>query len=168
MYLSHSTRARTVLFSAASLIVGCGSVVARPPSVSGKQHSVAVQASDESIMPCHARFGRTRPVIAIVGENSGTELTDYVIPYGILRQADVGEVLAVATKSGPMTMRPALRLQPQESIADFDARDVTPAFHPAAARDRPLLSRRSAGEATGRFKPARCLSSSAAKAADVA
>ncbi|WP_082443405.1 thermonuclease family protein [Sphingomonas sp. Leaf16] len=32
--------------------------------------------------------------------------------------------------------------------------DVTPAFHPAATRDRPLLSRRSAGEATVRFKPA--------------
>jgi hypothetical protein len=45
--------------------------------------------------------------------------------------------------------------------------DVTYAFHPAATRDRPLLSRRSAGEATGGFKPARCFSSSAAKAAGV-
>ncbi|WP_147454342.1 hypothetical protein, partial [Sphingomonas sp. PP-F2F-G114-C0414] len=31
--------------------------------------------------------------------------------------------------------------------------DVTPAFHPTATRDRPLLSRRSAGEATVGFKP---------------
>ena len=46
--------------------------------------------------------------------------------------------------------------------------DVTPAFHPAATRDRPLLSRRSAGEATVGFKPDRCFSSSAAKAAGVA
>ncbi len=40
--------------------------------------------------------------------------------------------------------------------------DVTPAFHPPATRDGPLLSRRSTGEATGGFKPARCLSSWAA------
>ncbi len=46
--------------------------------------------------------------------------------------------------------------------------DVTPVFHPAATRDRPLLSRRSADEATGGFKPARCFSSSAAKAVGVA
>ena len=46
--------------------------------------------------------------------------------------------------------------------------DVTPVFHPAATRDRPLLSRRSACEATGGFKPARCFSSSAANAAGVA
>ena len=46
--------------------------------------------------------------------------------------------------------------------------DVTPVFHPASTRDRPLLSRRSAGEATGRVNPARCFSSSAAKAAGVA
>lgn len=51
---------------------------------------------------------------------------------------------------------------------DLDWCDVTPVFHPAATRDRPLLSRRSAGETTGGFKPARCFSSSAAKAAGVA
>ncbi|WP_206599111.1 hypothetical protein, partial [Sphingomonas turrisvirgatae] len=42
--------------------------------------------------------------------------------------------------------------------------DVTPAFHPAATRDRPVLSRMSAGEATGGVNPARCCSSSAANA----
>ena len=46
--------------------------------------------------------------------------------------------------------------------------DVTPVFHPAATRDRPVLSRMSAGEATGGVNPARCFSSSAAKAAGVA
>ena len=46
--------------------------------------------------------------------------------------------------------------------------DVTPTFHPAATRDRPVLSRMSAVEATGGFKLARCFSSSVAKAAGVA
>ena len=50
----------------------------------------------------------------------------------------------------------------------FMSDDVTPVFHPATTRDRPLLSRRSADEATVGFKPDRCFSSSAAKAAGVA
>lgn len=69
-----------------------------------------------------ARFDRTRPVIAIIGENSGTELTDYVIPYGVLAQSGVAETIAVATQPGPIAMRPALHIQPQATIAEFDAR----------------------------------------------
>ena len=46
--------------------------------------------------------------------------------------------------------------------------DVTPVFHPASTRDRPVLLRMSAGEATGGVNPARCCLSSAAKAAGVA
>ena len=34
--------------------------------------------------------------------------------------------------------------------------DMTPISHPAATRDRPVLSRMSAGEATGGVNPARC------------
>lgn len=122
MYLNRSARARIVLLSAASLVVGCGSVAAGRTSAATEQKGITARASDEHIAPYLARFGRTRPVIAIVGENSGTELTDYVIPFGILRQANVGEIVPVATRSGPMTMRPALRIQPQGSVADFDAR----------------------------------------------
>ncbi|MBU1824899.1 MAG: hypothetical protein KKA44_07980, partial [Alphaproteobacteria bacterium] len=38
--------------------------------------------------------------------------------------------------------------------------DLTPIFHPAATRGRGVLSRISAGEATGGVNPARCFSSS--------
>ncbi|QYM78363.1 DJ-1/PfpI family protein [Horticoccus luteus] len=69
-----------------------------------------------------ARFERTRPVIAIVGENSGTELSDFAIPYGVLVRAGVAEVITVATQPGVLHMRPALQVQPDASIAEFDAR----------------------------------------------
>jgi putative intracellular protease/amidase len=62
-----------------------------------------------------------RPVIAIVGINDGTEVTDYLMPYGILRRADVADVLALATQPGSMVLYPALKVQPQATIADFDA-----------------------------------------------
>ena len=50
----------------------------------------------------------------------------------------------------------------------FGLSDVTPAFHPAATRDRLVLSRMSAGEATGGVNPARCFSRPAANASGVA
>jgi putative intracellular protease/amidase len=68
------------------------------------------------------RFGRSHPVIAVVGENAGTELIDFVIPYGILSESGAAEVLAVATDVGAIQMRPALRIQPHATIDTFDQR----------------------------------------------
>lgn len=76
----------------------------------------------EKIPAYHDRFHRSRPVIVVLGENSGTELTDFVIPYGVLSQSGVAEVFAVSAQAGPMTMRPALRIQPQLTVEQFDRR----------------------------------------------
>lgn len=77
----------------------------------------------DHLPPYLPRFGRQRPVVAIVGENYYTELTDYVLPYGILSASGVADVLALATQSGPIRMFPApLRIQPQATTAAFDAR----------------------------------------------
>ena len=64
---------------------------------------------------------RERPLIAIIGINDATETTDYLMPYGILRRADVADVVALATKPGPMTLFPALKVEPEATIAEFDA-----------------------------------------------
>lgn len=79
-------------------------------------------APGDTIPAYQARFGRHRPVIAVLAENSGTELVDFVIPYGVLARSDVVDVFAVAMQAGPVTMRPALRILPQATIAQFDAR----------------------------------------------
>jgi transcriptional regulator GlxA family with amidase domain len=79
-------------------------------------------ASPEKMAPWHARFHRDRPIVAVIAENSGTELVDFVVPYGVLARSGVAEVIAVATREGPVTMRPALQVQPQATIAQFDAR----------------------------------------------
>lgn len=76
----------------------------------------------ERIEAYHPRLGRTRPVIAVLGENGGTELTDFAIPYGILARADVADVFTVAIRPGPLTMRPALHIAPDATTAQFDAR----------------------------------------------
>ena len=91
--------------------------------VTARSAPVAVTAlPGTAIAPYVTRFGRTKPVIAVIGENSGTELSDFVIPYGVLTQSGAADVVAVATRDGPMQMTPAARIQPQATIADFDAR----------------------------------------------
>jgi len=81
---------------------------------------------------------RQRPVIAVIGVNEGTETTDYLMSYGILRRADIADVTAVAPKAGPIEFYPALRVEAQASVAEFDARNPDGADYvivPAMYRD---------------------------------
>lgn len=114
-------RLNIVALSTLSLIVGGSAMAAKDAPINAERQPPSSQKGAEQVAPYHARFGRARPVIAIIGLNGGTELTDYVIPYGILSRANVGEIVPIATEAGPITMRPALRLQPMGSMADFDA-----------------------------------------------
>lgn len=81
---------------------------------------------------------RTRPVVAIVGINDATEVTDYLMPYGILTRAGVAEVVAVATEPGPARLYPALAVEPDMTTAAFDAaypEGADYAIVPAMSRD---------------------------------
>jgi putative intracellular protease/amidase len=81
---------------------------------------------------------RRRPLVAIVGINDATETTDYLMPYGILRRADVADVMTLATQPGPVRLFPALKVVPQATIAQFDAAHPEGADYvivPAMSRD---------------------------------
>lgn len=81
---------------------------------------------------------RQRPVVAVIGINDATETTDYLMPYGILKRADVAEVLAVATEPGPVKLYPALAVEPDATVAEFDAHHPEGADYvivPAMSRD---------------------------------
>ena len=89
----------------------------------GAASSLAVHAfAAEIIAPYHDRFGRSQPLIAVVGENSGTELTDFAIPYGVLARSGAAQVTTVATQPGVLTMRPALKIQPDATTQQFDSK----------------------------------------------
>ena len=62
------------------------------------------------------------PWSQIIGINDATEVNDYVMPTGILRRADVADVLMVATGPGPVKLYPALTVEPDMTVAEFDAR----------------------------------------------
>lgn len=107
--------------------------------------SSSVHASTMEFVAYQPRFDRTRPVVAVIGENTFTEVTDYVIPYAVLAESGVAEVLALATKPGPIQMFPALKIEPQVTSAEFDTRFpdgadyvIVPAVH--LAEDPTLLA----------------------------
>jgi putative intracellular protease/amidase len=79
-------------------------------------------AGAAELPPYQDRLGRQQPVVAVVGLNGGTELTDFVIPYGVLAASSVAQVLAVGTEPGPLRLRPALRIQADATLAEFDQR----------------------------------------------
>lgn len=106
-------------------------------SAVGTVQPVAKEETDATIAALRPPK-RQRPLIAIVGINNATETTDYLMPYGILRRADVADVVALATEPGPVTLFPALKVEPQSTTADFDVQYPTGADYvivPAMSRD---------------------------------
>ena len=105
-------------------------LVAAPPAIAQDERDAMVAA----LKPPK----RQRPLIAIIGINDATETTDYLMPYGILTRADVADVVTLATAPGPMTLFPALKVEPQATTAEFDARHPDGADYvivPAMSRD---------------------------------
>ncbi len=133
------------LLLAAALLAGASLICFALGDISSDTPPVqtAIAANAEAIAPYRPRFGRSRPVVAVLGQNAYTELTDYVIPYAVLARADVAEVIALAAQPGPIRMFPSLTIEPQATIAEFDARFpdgadylIVPAVHDS---DDPVL-----------------------------
>ncbi len=61
------------------------------------------------------------PLIAIVAHNAGTETTDFLVPFGVLSAAEVGDVVPVALREGRVELHPALSFAATESLSSFDA-----------------------------------------------
>jgi putative intracellular protease/amidase len=129
--------------------------------VPGERHAAAalpIVSSDEEARTLAAMKPpkRARPIIAIIGANDGTETTDYLVPYGVLKRSGVADVYALGTRGGAMTLMPALSVVPDATVAEFVARYPTgadyvivPAMHdPTDAAVRDFIRAQAAGGAT--------------------
>ena len=95
----------------------------RLPGSLPRPRAAAVPAEEQTrTIAALAPPKRARPVIAVIGDNAGAETTDYLVPFAVLTQSGVADVQALATGPGPLTLKPALTIEPQATIADFDAR----------------------------------------------
>ncbi len=86
---------------------------------------------------------RSHPLVAVVGANEGSETTDYLIPYSVLKRSGVADVVSLGTKPGPLMLMPALTIVPEATIAEFDRQHpdgadyvIVPALHNS---DNPAL-----------------------------
>jgi putative intracellular protease/amidase len=113
----------SVLIGIVTLFSGCASTTQAIDASALRQQD----SSAGVIAHYQPRLGHKRPLIAIVGDNAGTELSDFVVPFGVLSEADVADVVTVSTKAGPISTftdlgKPGFRIVAQSTLAEFDAR----------------------------------------------
>lgn len=125
---------------AAALLAAAGAawILSLPPApAAGAAPPIAEEEAGATIAALRPPK-RQRPLVAVVGANGGTETTDYLMPYGVLRRADVADVVALGMGPGPVALYPALKAEPQATAAEFDARHPEGADYvivPAMRRD---------------------------------
>ena len=62
---------------------------------------------------------RKRPVVAVLADNQGSETTDFIIPWSVLKRSGVADVYSVAITSDPIQLMPALRVMPDMTVEQF-------------------------------------------------
>lgn len=114
----------TLAIAAALAVAGTAAMLALPAGGTSSKAAIAPIALDEHAQTIAAMKPpkRTRPAVAILGHNDGTETTDYLIPYGVLAQSDAADVIAVAPEARTINLTPALAVEPQATLEAFDAR----------------------------------------------
>lgn len=109
------------------------------PSTTGAFKAPPVpQAETDAMLASLRPVKRPRPLVAVIGLNDATETTDYLLPASILRRANVADVVMLATSPGVVKLYPALAVEPDTTIAQFDVAHPEGADYvivPAMSRD---------------------------------
>lgn len=119
-------------------MAGFGGWVFRLPPATVAAEAPPVPQQEAAAMLASLKPKRERPLVAVIGINDATETTDYLVPAGILRRAGVADVIMLATGPGPVRLYPALVVEPDATIAAFDAAHPEGADYvivPAMSRD---------------------------------
>ncbi|TWH01288.1 Transcriptional regulator containing an amidase domain and an AraC-type DNA-binding HTH domain [Mesorhizobium sp. J18] len=115
-----------------------GWILTLPPTPAAAAAPAIAEQEIDAALAALKPQKRERPVIAIIAINDATEVTDYLVPYGILRRADIADVMTLATEPGPVTLYPVLKVEPDTTAGEFDARYPEGADYvivPAMSRD---------------------------------
>jgi putative intracellular protease/amidase len=83
---------------------------------------IVPQAEIDAMLAALKPPKRGRPLVAVIGLNDATETTDYLMPTGILRRADIADVVTLSTEPGPVKLYPAFAVEADATIETFDAR----------------------------------------------
>lgn len=134
--------ARYVIWSGLALLAlalaGFGAWIFSLPMPSRAEAQAVPQGEMDAMLASLKPPKRERPLVVVVGINDATETNDYLMPTGILRRADIADVVLLATGPGPVKLYPALAVEPDATVAEFDARNPEGADYvivPAMNRD---------------------------------
>lgn len=67
------------------------------------------------------KAGRSRPLVAVIADADGAETTDFLVPYGVLKDSGVADVVGLSTADGPLQLKATMKIQPDQTTARFDA-----------------------------------------------
>jgi putative intracellular protease/amidase len=119
-------------------LVGFGAWLLTLPMPSAAEAKPVPQPETDAMIDSLKPPKRARPLVAVVGINDATETLDYLMPTGILRRANIADVVMLATKPGTVRLYPALAVEADAAIAEFDALHPDGADYvivPAMSRD---------------------------------
>jgi putative intracellular protease/amidase len=120
------------------LIVGGAWLLSLPAAAAASAAPLIAKDEIDAMIAALKPPKRQRPLIAVIGINDASEATDYLMPYGILRRADVADVVALGAELGAMTLDPVLKIELWATLADFDFQHPGGADYvivPAMSRD---------------------------------
>lgn len=109
------------LLATAGTVSGVAALVPDPVAVPANARSASPSDYGETIEAMRPPK-RSRPIVAVLGDNRGTEAIDFLVPYGVLKQSGAADVFAVGMTSGKLQLRPALAIEPQMTVSELDAR----------------------------------------------
>lgn len=96
-------------------------VVASSPSVTAAPLAVQADVAGAAIVLPAPKAGRARPLVVVIADAGGAETTDFLIPYGVLKDSGVADVVGLSTADGPLQLKMAVKIQPDQTTARFDA-----------------------------------------------
>lgn len=116
---------RRAAWAACMILAGCAEPAARSALPARGAPDIAATAQ-ATLPPYRARTARARPVIAVVANNAGVEVSDFLVPFAILSRAGTMDVVAVTLDEGPLATftdlgSPGFKIATDTTVAQFDA-----------------------------------------------
>ena len=103
------------------VVSGCG----HPPNRSNVVSAHMTSPRETTHKLAAPKDGRARHLVVVLADNEGTETTDFVIPYGVLKESGAVDVFIVSTGPRTVMLNPALLVRADMTLAQFDT--ATPA-----------------------------------------
>ena len=127
----------TSSLTSAGLLLVAFAMIAHGAAPTASAPSQTISAAEEAAtLAALAPPKRARPVVAVLGLNEGSETTDYLVPFGVIKRSGVADVFAVSIRPGPITLMPTLTVVPDATTSEFDQRFpegadyvIVPAMH---------------------------------------